>query len=117
MKTKTLIVAIMVVTLAMGAGLPAFAGEEALAVADHIAMANAYEQKASEQDALISQHATMKRDYEKRHYMMKKAGVPAKVEEMDKHCDSIIQAATNLRNEFTDFAKWHRMRAAEVQGL
>lgn len=117
MKTKTLIIAVMVMTMSMGIGLNAFAGEEALAVADHLAMANSYEQKAAEQDALISHHSSMKKDYEKRHYVLKKAGKPGDVKDMEAHCDSIIQAATTLRNELNDFAQWHRMRAAEAQGL
>ena len=94
-----------------------FAGEGTVAIADHLALANSYEQKAAEQDAAIGHHQKMKKNYEKRFHVMKKANAPSKVKEMEKHCDAIIQSAEALRNEYADFAKWHRMRAAELQGM
>jgi hypothetical protein len=94
----------------------AFADDVADAVANHQKMAAEYQAKAAEQDALIAEHSTMDKKYEERFWMIKKAGKPNNVLEMDKHCTAIVQNATALRNEMLEFAKWHQMRAAELQG-
>ena len=116
MKTiKYAAVAVMVVSLI--ASVPAYAADDVSeAVSQHQTLAAQYEAKASEQDALIAEHSTMDKKYEERFWMIKKAGKPNNVLEMDKHCTAIVQNATGLRNEFLEFAKWHRMRAAELQG-
>ncbi len=94
----------------------AFADDVADAVAEHQKMAAVYQEKAAEQDALIAEHSPMKKEYEDRFWMIKKAGKPKNVLDMDKHCTAIVQNATALRNEMLEFAKWHQMRAAELQG-
>jgi hypothetical protein len=82
----------------------------------HLQIAASYEQKATEQNAEVELHQKMKKDYEARHYMLRKVGPPNDVLEMNKHCNALIQAAEALRSEYLEFAKWHRMRAAELQG-
>jgi flagellar basal body L-ring protein FlgH len=106
--------AVAVMVMSLVAGVPAYAADDT--VSQHETLAAQYEAKAAEQDALIAEHSPMNEKYEQRFWMIKKAAKPNNVVEMDKHCNTIVQNATGLRNELLEFAKWHRMRAAELQG-
>ena len=116
MKTiKYAVLTAMIVSLFTG--LPAYAADDVSAeVSQHQTLAAQYEAKAAEQDALIAEHSPMNKKYEERFWMIKKAAKPKNVVDMDKHCTAIVQNATALKNEFLEFAKWHRLRAAELQG-
>ncbi len=92
------------------------AEDTAALVADHQAMAASYDNKAKAQDELIAEHTQMKQDYKKRFYINEKVTPASGLAKMDEHCDAIIGDAKKLQAEFLDFAKWHRMRAAELQG-
>lgn len=94
-----------------------YAGEASEVASDHLAQAAAYEQRAQAQSDLIAEHTKMKEDYIRRYFINEKVSPTAKIKEMEKHCDTIIQDAANLKAELLDFAKWHRMRAAELKGL
>jgi len=65
---------------------------------------------------LIAEHTPMNKKYEERFWMIKKMAKPKDVVDMDRHCSGIYQNAKNSKNEFLEFAKWHQMRAAELQG-
>lgn len=82
----------------------------------HESLAASYEQKALEQDALILEHQQMKKDVADRAVSSPKSGPVPVVKEMEKHCNAIINDAQILKTELQEFAKWHRMRAAELQG-
>jgi hypothetical protein len=83
--------------------------------ADHEAMAQSYEKKAAEQDTLIAEHTDMKADFKKKFYINEKV-TPGVDKQMGKHCNAIIKKAQELKKELLEFAKWHQMRAAELQG-
>ena len=83
---------------------------------DHRAMAASYEEKAAAQDALVTEHTDMRRDYKQRFYLNEKVSPAAKLRNMEEHCDAIIQQAKAEAAELREFAKWHRMRAAELDG-
>ncbi len=100
----------------MAGGVSAYADDVSEAVKQHETLAVQYEAKAAEQDALIAEHSAMDKKYEERFWLIKKAGKPNNVTDMDKHCAVIVQAAQTEKNALLDFAKWHRMRAAELQG-
>jgi hypothetical protein len=109
--------AVAVMIMSLVAGVPAYAADDVSeAISQHETLAAQYEAKAVEQDALIAEHVPMNKKYEERFWMIKKAGKPKNVLDMDKHCTGIVQNATGLRNELLEFAKWHRMRAAELHG-
>lgn len=108
---------ILTVTLLVGAPLVALAAEPSQVAADHLALAASYEQKATEQDALIAEHTQMKADYKDRFFINEKVTPLDKVREMETHCDAIIKNAQTEKAKLLDFANWHRMRAAELQGL
>ena len=85
-------------------------------VADHLKMAASYEEKATAQDIVIGEHTKMKQDYKNQFFTNQKVSPTGKIQEMEKHCNAIIQDAQKLKVEYLEFAKWHRMRAAELQG-
>lgn len=98
------------------AGAAAFAAERDAVVADHMAKATSYEEKAKAQDALIAEHQQEKKDYKSKYYINDKVTPPQRFAAFEKHCDAVIQDATKLRDELAEFAKWHRMQAAELKG-
>ena len=114
---KTVNVWFLTMAIMMGAVLaaPLYANEPAQVAADHLAMAASYEQKAAAQDALIAEHQQMKKD-EQRFYINDKVTPKSNYTKMNMHCDKIIQGAQDLKAELLEFAKWHKMRAAELQG-
>ena len=119
MKTNQLTILSSMLVLALGLGFvaPVFAAEDVSeAVKQHETLAAQYEAKAAAQDALIAEHTPMQKNYEERFYTIKKASKPKNVVDMGKHCTGLIQAAQAEKNELLEFAKWHRMRAAELQG-
>ena len=102
--------------LSLGSGMPVFAAETSAVASDHLALAASYEEKVAAQDALIAEHTQMKQDYKERFYVNDKVTPQDQFLKMDAHCDAIIADAQKLKDELLDFAKWHRMRAAELQG-
>lgn len=104
--------------LTMLSQYPAFAAEVSEVIADHKSLAASYQEKAAAQDALIQEHQQMKKDYNRRFTPSNysKIGIPSRVKEMDKHCDKIVKAAKQEKQTLLDFAEWHRMRAAELEG-
>ncbi len=94
----------------------AFADDVADAVAEHQKMAGSYAEKIAAQDALIAEHQQMKKDYADRFAINPKVGPPAAIEKMNTHCDLIIADAQKLKADLQEFAQWHTMRAAELQG-
>ncbi len=86
------------------------------AIVYHQSLAASYEQKALAQDALIAEHVQMKKDYTERFATNPKMAPPADIQKMNSHCDTIIKEAETLKQDFLDFAKWHKMRASELQG-
>lgn len=116
MKTLNLIVLSLLFTLQSFGSLPLYAVEETQAVSDHVALAASYEEKAAAQDIVIGEHTKMKQDYKARFFVNEKVSPMNKIQGMVEHCDAIIKDAQKLKSEYLEFAKWHRMRAAELQG-
>lgn len=110
-----------VIVMTLLANISAYADgdhhEASQTISQHEALAAQYEAKAAEQDALIAEHSPMKKEYEERFWMLKKAAKPQDVVDMEKHCNTIINAAQNEKSALLEFAKWHRMRAAELKGM
>ena len=105
---------VILATLLLAMALPVRV--QADEVSDHQGLVASYEKKAAEQDAVIAEHEQMKKDYAARFSVPQKGGKLPQIQAMEKHCNAIIEDATKLRDEYRDFAKWHKMRAAELQG-
>lgn len=96
--------------------VPVVAADPSDVASDHLVLAASYEEKAKAQDALIAEHTQMKADYKSRFFVNEKVTPMEKIRKMENHCDAIIQSAETEKAELLEFAKWHRMRAAELQG-
>lgn len=96
--------------------LPVYGAESAEVAEDHLALAASYEEKAALQDDLIAEHTKMKQDYKDRFFVNEKVTPLDKIRAMEAHCDAIIKTAEEEKAGLLDFSKWHRMRAAELQG-
>ncbi len=107
---------ILAIVLSLISITPVYAGEGSQVASDHLAQAASYEQRAQAQNDLIAEHTKMKEDYIRRYFINEKVSPTSKIKEMEKHCDTIIKDALGLKAEFLEFAKWHRMRAAELAG-
>ncbi len=94
---------LLIVALACSNIAPAFA-EEFLDAKDRASLADLYEQKASEQNAVIAAHERMKKDPDIR----RRNPSATQAAEMDRHCDGIINAAKALRKEFLNAAEWNK---------
>ena len=98
------------------AGRPAYADLTASeTAANHEAMAAKYEEQAAAEEVLIQEHVQMKKDYKKKFFINEKVTPASKYQVMERHCDAIIKKARRLEAELLDFAKWHRMSAAELR--
>jgi hypothetical protein len=116
MKTRNIVILSLVVMIGFALSHNLYAAEPSQVAADHLKMAKYYEDKAAEQEAIITEHQQMKTDYKKDYYINEKLTPSAKLKKMEGHCDAIIKDAKKLKTEFLEFAKWHKMRAAELQG-
>jgi len=115
---KTLGIAIL--SLALLIGFASFqnlnAAELPQVSADHLKMVKYYEGKAAEQDAIITEHQQMKKEYKQRYFINEKVTPVSRLKNMEQHCDAIINDAQKLKADFLESAKWHKMRAAELEG-
>lgn len=96
--------------------IPVYGAESAQVAEDHLAMATSYEAKAAAQDDLIAEHTKMKEEYKDRFFVNEKVTPLSTIRGMEDHCDAIIKTAQEAKAGLLEFAKWHRMRAAELQG-
>ncbi len=85
-------------------------------VQKHDEMKNTYEQKSAAQADIIAEHEAMKKDYKRKFYINEKVTPNGKYGKMAKHCDQIIKDAKKLKEDYSDFAKWHAMQARELAG-
>ncbi len=116
MKALTILVLCLAIMAASAVTYTAYAAEPSQVAADHLAMSKSYEEKAAALDSVITEHEQMKKDYKIHFFINEKVTPIARLKKMNDHCDAIIKDAKKLKAEYLDFAKWHRMRAEELQG-
>ena len=116
MRIKTMAVFSVVFSLALMPALTAVASEVADEISRHEALAVSYEQKVSQQDALIAENESMKADALKAGTFNPKVGPSLDYRKMKNHCDKLIQSAKGTKEELAVFAKYHKMRIEELQG-
>ena len=97
----------MAIALGMLAGALTLAPRTFAADMTNADKAAAYEQKATDLDAVIAEHKAMKKEG-----VTEKTQVSVR-QKMDKHCDAIIADATKLRDDYKAFATWYRLQATE----
>lgn len=116
MKTFQLAAYMTVLLFLFAVPIQVQAAEVQSAISDHQGMAARYEEKAAAQDEIIAEHTKMKEDYREKYFINEKVSPMAEIKKVEKHCDGVIQNAGALKAGFLEFAKWHRMRVAELQG-
>lgn len=113
---KALGIVILGLAIMVGSLVPynVYAAEPSESAADHLAAAKSYEDKAAALDPVIAEHEQMKKDYRSKASIAK---LPiTDVRKMNEHCDAIIKDAKKLKAAYLEFAKWHQMKAKELQG-
>jgi hypothetical protein len=84
---------------------------------EHRERAEYYKKKAAEYRAEAESHKKMQADYNKGVAKNPKdTGENPYVKKMRLHCEKYINAAENLAREADEMAKFHEMRAKEVEG-
>ena len=84
---------------------------------DHYVLADQYKKKAADLQGEIDRHNQMLAEYSKGIAKSPKAtGENSYVKNMRLHCGKYIKAAENLESEDLEFAKFHTLRAKELEG-
>jgi uncharacterized protein YlxW (UPF0749 family) len=83
---------------------------------DHSAMAEHYQKKAAEYRADIEAHKAMLAEYKKGAVENPKMGENPHVKAERLHCEKYIKAAEALAAEAAESAKFHSLRAKEMEG-
>jgi hypothetical protein len=84
---------------------------------EHRERAEYYKKKADEYRVEVASHKKMLADYSKGVAKTPKdTGENPYVKKMRLHCEKYINAAENLAREADEMAKFHEMRAKEVEG-
>lgn len=83
---------------------------------EHRKLAEVYRKKAAEYRAEAEEHRTMLAEYKKRSYQPKSSMEAGDIKKMRLHCERYIKAAENHATEAEEMAKFHELRARELQG-
>ena len=84
---------------------------------EHYALAERYQKEAAELRGEIEQHNQMLAEYSKTVAKNPKAtGENSYIKNMRLHCEKYIKAAESLMAEDTELAKFHTLRAKELEG-
>jgi hypothetical protein len=84
---------------------------------DHYALANKYTKEAAELQGQIEEHQKMLAEYSRGVVKNPKATVEnGYIKKMRLHCEKYIKAAESLAAEDTELAKFHTLRAKEMEG-
>jgi hypothetical protein len=84
---------------------------------DHYALADKYTKEAAELQGEIAEHREMLAEYSKGVAKLpKETGENAYIKTMRLHCEKYIKAAQSLAAEDTELAKFHTLRAKELEG-
>lgn len=108
-----------VLALTLSLGTAAARAEEAkvpVTVADHMAMSKSYADKATAYLAEAAYYREMAKAYAKAHPDRKSGARSPWTVEMENHCKAIVKDAERLAADAEWAAKFHEMRAREMEG-
>jgi hypothetical protein len=123
-KTTRIVVAAALIFAVITPNYPALAQEHSghemkapQTAQEHRDRAEQYRKKAAEYRVEAESHKKMLADYSKGVAKNPKdTGENAYIKKMRLHCEKYINAAENLAREADEMAKYHEMRAKEVEG-
>jgi hypothetical protein len=112
---------LMAVTIALAV---AFGGNLARAedvklpetAAEHMAMSKEYLEKAATWRAEAALHKKMAADYLKSHPDRKSGARNSWAVKMEEHCSALVRDARAAATDAEELAKYHRLRALELEG-
>jgi hypothetical protein len=116
---RSLRIAALAVTLTTGLAATAARAEEMKlpqTAAEHQAMAKSYEEKVAAWHAEAAYHREMAATYKKAHPDAKSGAKNQWAAEMEKHCMNIVKDVEKAAAEADELAKFHRLRAKELEG-
>jgi type II secretory pathway component PulJ len=116
---RSLRIAVLAVTLTAGLAATAAVAEEmklSQTAAEHQAMAKSYEEKVAAWRAEAAYHRDMAGAYKKTHPDRKSGAVNRAAAEMEKHCMNIVTDVEKAAGEADELAKFHHLRAKELEG-
>ncbi|HMV42860.1 MAG TPA: hypothetical protein PK079_23750 [Leptospiraceae bacterium] len=82
--------------------------------AEHLKMVAKYEEQVKAQGMIAEEHSKMKKEYVKKYFINEKLSNRSTINEMEKHCDKIIEEANQLKKNFQMMADFHKSLAAEL---
>jgi hypothetical protein len=99
-------------------GSLALAGDVKLpeTVAEHMAMSKEYTEKAATWRAEADLHKKMAAEYLKSHPDRKSGARSSWAVRMEEHCSALVRDARAAAADADDLAKFHRLRALELEG-
>jgi uncharacterized protein YlxW (UPF0749 family) len=83
---------------------------------DHRGLAEHYQKQAAELRAEIKSHERMLTEFNKGVAKDSKSGENPYTRQMRLHCEKYIKAAENLEQEAVESARFHELRAKELEG-
>lgn len=85
---------------------------EGLTAAEHLALADRFDERATAQEKEIAFHEDMMTNYEYKITVHPKRGVTS--ERMETHCRLIIKSLEKLKTEYKELANLHREMAQKI---
>jgi hypothetical protein len=118
MRFGNIVGALLVVGSLLGVPVVAFAQVKVpVTAADHLALANSYQDKAAEYRKVVAEHKEMADAYKKSVPKTQKvAGENPWAKKMEEHCRAIAADAEKLAVDAEKAAEYHTFRAKELQG-
>ena len=116
---RVLRVAAVTVALAASLGGGAARAEERKlpeTAAEHLAMSRSYLEKAATWRAEVALHREMAAAYRKSHPDRKSGARSSWAVKMEAHCAALVKDARNAAADADELAKFHRLRALELEG-
>lgn len=101
--------------LLVGLTYPGFTeGNTAKIKADHLSMVKKYEGLAKDQQKIADEHVKMKKEYVAKYWINEKLSPKLQIQEMENHCDKIIEEALKQKEHFLMMTEFHKSLAAEL---
>jgi hypothetical protein len=89
------------------------AAEPAPSGQEHLVHVDDYKEKAKEIDALIKDHKQLKQDYKEKFFINPELTPLEKLQKIEAHCDSVIEAAESEKAALLAIASFHQNSADE----
>jgi len=84
--------------------------------AEHMAMSGSYVEKAAVWRAEADLHKKMAAEYLKSHPDRKSGARNSWAVKMEEHCSALVRDARNAASDADELARFHRLRALELEG-